>query len=121
MMQKKGKNKKKYSHTTFLIRVRVFRQQRPAAATVATELSLTLQILGRKDANFAFEVDQILEHPCSNSCSPKNCEELRRRNSLNTTINNGVLSRSLRPLSLPSAAFLADLIMIKGTLNSCCS
>jgi hypothetical protein len=58
MMQKKGKNKKKYSHTTFLFKVRVFSQQRPAAATVATELSLTLQILGRKDANFAFEVDQ---------------------------------------------------------------
>jgi hypothetical protein len=39
MMQKKGKNKKKSSHTTFLFRVRVFSQQRPAAATVATELS----------------------------------------------------------------------------------
>lgn len=38
-MQKKGKNKKKSSHTTFLFRVRVFSQQRPAAATVATELS----------------------------------------------------------------------------------
>jgi hypothetical protein len=39
MMQKKGKNKKKYSHTTFLFKVRVFSQQRPAAAPVATELS----------------------------------------------------------------------------------
>jgi hypothetical protein len=39
MMQKKGKNKKKYSHTTFLFRATVFSQQRPAAAAVATELS----------------------------------------------------------------------------------